>query len=289
MTPPPYLLVLATLLIGCTSSTKNDKETAADSTTIDSASVASPTPANDSMSVHLPDLKAKGLLTNTQTVRVANDPVFHQAKTYQAISLRSLLEKHTNLKHLDPAQTQIVFECEDGYSPSMPLSVVLGRDAWLAVRDNDAPKGEDWITAVKDGQTKVVAPFYVIYSNVGPKEYDYKWPYNLVKISLVQTAKEFAAIYPHDDDTMVKGFGLFQKNCGICHALNGIGGQMGPELNYPKSVTEYWRSPDDIKAFVKQPAAYRQGSKMPAVTYLSDNELDEVVRYLQYMVKHKKA
>lgn len=281
------LLVVSSilLLVGCDSTRQTTAQTNGDSTA--STVVVTPAPANDSLSMYLPDLKAKGLLTNTQPVRVADDPVFHKSKTFQAISLKSLLEAHTKLQTLDVAQTQIVFECEDGYNPSMPLAMVLGRQAYLAIRDEDAPKGEDWITAVKDGQIKTVAPFYVIYDNVTPNEHDYKWPYNLVRISLVQADEELAVIYPHDDDTMVQGFGLFQKNCNICHALNGVGGVMGPELNYPKNVTEYWRSTNDIKAFVRQPTAYRNACKMPAVPYLTDKELNEIIRYLTYMAGHK--
>lgn len=279
------LLSVISLLVGCNSSSQKTVQITGDSTAI--AVAATAVPVSDSLSVYLPDLKAKGMLTNAQTVRVADDPVFHGPKTFQAIPLRALLETHTKLKMLDANKLQIVFECEDGYNPSMPLSLVLGRKAYLAIRDADAPNGQDWITAVKDGQTKTVAPFYVIYDNVTPSEHDYKWPYNLVKISLVETDAALAAIYPHTDDTMVQGFGLFQKNCNICHALNGVGGVMGPELNYPKNVTEYWRSTDDIKAFVRQPTAYRNGCKMPAVTYLTDKELNEIIRYLTYIAGYK--
>jgi mono/diheme cytochrome c family protein len=252
--------------------------TAADSTTTQ-------TPALDSLTLDLPALQKAGALAKTQVIRVADDPVFHRAKTYDAIPLRALLETHTTLRTLDVAQTQLVFECEDGYNPSMPLAMVLGRDAYVALRDHDAPNGQNWVTAQKNGETKTVAPFYVVYTNVPAKQYDYKWPYNLVRMSLVATSKEFAAIYPKDDNTVVKGYGLFQKNCGTCHALNKVGGKMGPELNYPKSIIDYWRSTDDIKAFVKNPGSYRHASKMPAVTYLTDKELDEIIRYLQYMAK----
>jgi mono/diheme cytochrome c family protein len=218
---------------------------------------------------------------------VANDPVFHSAKSYKAIPLLDILEKYTKIKNLDITQTQIVFECEDGYNPSMDLSKVLSRKAFLAVADVDAPKGTDWTTIKKGTQEKIIAPFYVVYTNVTPEERDFKWPYNLVKISLVESAKEFAAVYPKDDDTMVKGYGLFQHNCMTCHALNKVGGKMGPELNYPKNITEYWRSTADIKAFIKNPASFRNDCKMPAINHLIDKELDEIVRYLGYMAKHK--
>lgn len=279
------VFTLSWLVLAC-NTTSTRQKTSADSAQADSANVVA-RPTNDSLTLDLASLKAAGKLTEAQTIRVADDPVFHQVKSYRAIPLRTLLEKYTAFSKLDPAQTQIVFECEDGYSPSMSLALLLKRTPYLAISDLDAPKGQAWVNPVKNGQVKKIAPFYVVYSNVKATERDYKWPYNLVRISLVQTAKEYAAIYPHDDDTMVKGFGLFQKNCGICHALNGVGGKMGPELNYPKSVIEYWRSTADIKAFVKAPTSYRNDCKMPAITYLTDSELEEIIRYLGYMSEHK--
>ncbi|TAE33555.1 MAG: cytochrome c [Cytophagales bacterium] len=279
-------LFLSLLVVACNTGT-NQQKTTADSTQTPAKTPVTTQPTTDSLTLDLARLQAAGQLTGAQTVRVPDDPVFHQAKSYRAVPLRTLLEQHTTFSKLDPAQTQIVFECEDGYNPSMSLDLLLKRTPYLAIADLDAPKGQAWVEAVKNGEVKKVAPFYVVYPDVKATEHDYKWPYNLARISLVQTAKEYAAIYPHDDDTMVKGFGLFQKNCGICHALNGVGGKMGPELNYPKSVTEYWRSTADIKAFVQAPASYRNECKMPAVTYLADKELDEIMRYLTYMALHK--
>lgn len=271
------VFIFLILIIGC--QTKKTERTA--------TAIATPAekPSNDSLSIYLPDLKAQ--FPKAEAITVSEDPVFHQSKSYQAISLKTILEKFTRMKHLDIKQTQIVFECEDGYNPSMSLEMALSRKSYLAISDNDAPKGQDWVNAVKEGREMKIAPFYVVYTDVKPSEHDFKWPYNLVKISLVETAKEFAAIYPKDDDTVVKGFGLFQKNCMTCHSLNKVGGKMGPELNYPKNVTEYWRGDDDIKAFVKNPSSFRNDCKMPAVTHLSDKELDQILQYLHYMVKHK--
>ncbi len=273
------------LFAACTQSQKTNSQQA-DSTVAeaDSSELAEPT---DSLSIDFLALQDGGQLTNTQTIKVANDPVFHSAKSYKAIPLIEILEKYTKIKTLDIKQTQIVFECEDGYNPSMDLEKVLSRKAFLAVADADAPKGTDWTTIKKGSQEKVIAPFYVVYTNVSPEERDFKWPYNLVKISLVESAKEFAAVYPKHDDTMVKGYGLFQHNCMTCHALNKVGGKMGPELNYPKNVTEYWRSDADIKAFIKNPASFRNECKMPAIDHLTDKEIDEVIRYLGYMAKNK--
>lgn len=272
------VLTLGFVLGSCGGSEKQaSHSTVADSTVVKVV--------KDSLSVYLPDVKAS--LPEAQTVEVKDDPVFFKAKSYKAIPLQTVLDQFLPAyKKLDLSQTQIVFECEDGYNPSMSLAKILSKKAYLAVSDIDAPAGEDWINPKKGNHEMKIAPFYVVYTDVPAKDVTYKWPYNLVKISLSAASKELAVLFPKEDDTQVKGFELFKVNCLTCHSLNKVGGKMGPELNYPKSITEYWQI-EHIKQFVKAPSSYRNDCKMPAVTHLSDRELDEIVRYLQYMAKHK--
>lgn len=280
------LFVLSLLMVwcfnACQTSQQSDSTTSADSLNKDSPSPTSP----DSMSVYLPDIKAQ--LNPLETVVVNDDPVFHTKKSYRAVPFQRLLDEFLPAyKNLDLAQTQVVFECEDGYNPSMALEKVLQKKSYLAVADTDAPQGQEWVNPTKEGREMKIAPFYVVYTDVPAADVSFKWPYNLVKISLASASQELAVLFPKEDDTVVKGFELFKINCLTCHALNKVGGKMGPELNYPKSVTEYWKNTDDIKAFVKAPSSFRHDCKMPAVTHLTDKELGEIVRYLQYMAKHK--
>jgi mono/diheme cytochrome c family protein len=270
------------VLVSCTNSQTSDKQSQASySTVLDTVSI----PKKDSLSVYLPDIKAS--LPEGQTVEVKEDPVFFKAKSYKAIPLQTVLDQFLPAyKSLNLKETQIVFECEDGYNPSMSLEKVLSRKAFLAISDVEAPKGQEWINPKKGDHEMKIAPFYVVYTDVPAKDVTFKWPYNLVKISLSAASKELAVLFPKDDDTQVKGFELFKVNCLTCHSLNKVGGKMGPELNYPKSVTEYWQV-DQIKQFVKAPASFRNECKMPAVTHLTDKELDEIVNYLKYMAKHK--
>lgn len=278
------VLGLGIVLISCTNSQTSDNQSeTAGSTVADTAAVTAS--KKDSLSVYLPDIKAT--LPEAQTVEVKDDPVFFKTKSYKAISLLTVLDKFLPAyKSLDIKQTQIVFECEDGYNPSMSLEKILSKKAYLAISDVDAPKGQDWINPKKGNHEMKIAPFYIVYTDVPAKEVTFKWPYNLVKISLSAASKELAVLFPKDDDTQVKGFELFKVNCLTCHSLNKVGGKMGPELNYPKSVTEYWQI-DQIKQFVKAPTSFRNECKMPAIMHLTDKELDEIVNYLKYMSKHK--
>ena len=60
---------------------------------------------------------------------------------------------------------------------------------------------------------------------------------------------------------------------------------MGPELNVPKNVLEYW-SEAQVKAYVKNPSTFRYGN-MPPQPQLNDVDLDHLIAYLRAMQKAK--
>jgi cytochrome c2 len=241
-------------------------------------------PLNDSLSIDLLALKTQGLLNNTKVIEVKNDPVYHKTKRFNTLPLIEILEKYSTMKKLTPSDIKVVFECEDGYKPEMSLEKLLTAKAFLAVSDVDAPKGREWEQIFKDGHEMKAEPFYVVYEGVSPEDTDYKWPYNLVKIHFAPLHENDAALMPKDKSALA-GYELFKNRCQTCHAINKIGGKMGPELNYPKSVTEYWKT-EDLKAFIQIPANYRNDVKMPTLGIKPD-EANEIVKYLAYMSEHK--
>ncbi len=242
------------------------------------------TPASQTIDIDLVDLKAKGFMKNTQVVKVDEDPVYHKTKEFNALPLKAFFEKFSSIKNINIAETKVVFECEDGYKPEMPLEKLLSAKAFLAVSDVDAPEGREWEQIFKDEHEMKAEPFYVVYEGVSPKDNDYKWPYNLVKIHFAPLHENDAALKPNDKNVMA-GYELFKNRCQTCHAINKIGGKMGPELNFPKSVTEYWKT-DDLEAFIQNPASYRNDVKMPNLD-IKASEATEIVRYLTYMSTKK--
>jgi cytochrome c2 len=275
-----FLLLLSILTLGCQQKTKQQEVSTSQT------SVSALANASDSLTIDLVILQKEGKLTKTNVVIVEDDPVYHSKKRYNAIPFPELLYTYSKIKQLQTDKYQIVFECEDGYRPMMPLKKFLSSESFLAVSDLDAPKGESWSKIIKDGREMKAAPFYLIYQGVSPKDTDYKWPYNLIKIHLVPTIENVLLIYPKDNKTAQIGFELFNKNCISCHAINKIGGSMGPELNYPKSVTEYWDQ-QQLKNFIQDPASFRNGVKMPTLPNLSEKEIETIVYYLNYMANHK--
>lgn len=232
----------------------------------------------DSVSVDLEAWKAAGL-PKTEKVTVRKDPVFHMRKRFEAVPVEDVLERIPLYASTKPDELEVVFECEDGYHPTMPLPLLLKSKAWLGVRDLDAPAGQEWTTLQKGAETKKIAPFYLFYTNVSGDDPAYKWPYNLVRIRLVKNAERREALLP--DSTAAKGYALFKLHCQTCHSVNGLGGTLGPELNRPRSVTEYWKE-DELKAFIANPASFRDRVKMPQLA-LEKEEIEEIVGYLRYM------
>ena len=102
--------------------------------------------------------------------------------------------------------------------------------------------------------------------------------YDIVDFLLAETGKSFLV----DDDAVKRGKHLVVKDedqqCLYCHAYNGEGQKLAPDL------TGYG-SDDWLKEFIKDPGSikfYGKQNKMPAFKdKLSDQQIDNVVAFLQ--------
>ena len=81
--------------------------------------------AQTEIKLDLLDLQKKNRLGKDTIVTVANDPVYHKQKKYNAVSASLLIKNEIDLTKIDPKNTKIVFECIDGYKPEMPLELFL--------------------------------------------------------------------------------------------------------------------------------------------------------------------
>ena len=106
----------------------------------------------------------------------------------------------------------------------------------------------------------------------------------MVAIELVPSSDVLADLTP---DGSKPGYGLFVKHCLKCHTMNGIGGTLGPELNSPCSVTEYW-NPRLLNRFIANASSIRAGTRMPDFDSLPEKDIHAILEYLQSMAGHKK-
>lgn len=133
------------------------------------------------------------------------------------------------------------------------------------------------------------APFYLVWTGGEQSDpHDLPWPYQLATIEIAP----FQSAFPHTVPTGLDaqdpgwaGYSLFQEACASCHAINGEGGTIGPDLNVPRSIVEY-RPLAQIRAYVRNPEAFRYTS-MPAHPGLSEADLDALVAYFSAMRERK--
>ncbi len=233
------------------------------------------------LEINLEHAQEEGVLVNAELITVAYDPVFKRAKKYEAIPLKPYLEKIVTAQNIDKASTEIIFLCKDGYNPSMSLAKVMENEPYLAIKDIEAVEGKNWADTLKGKWS----PFYLVWTNHSEGAKGFSWPYGLKYLQFKASDAAYKAAFPNDK-TQIAGFELYKEKCMKCHSVNKVGGVMGPEFNIPKNITEYWQT-KDIKAFVKNPYAYRYNSKMPPVANLQNQELDLIIDYLTYMKAYK--
>lgn len=189
----------------------------------------------------------------------------------------------------------VLFTCRDGYQPTIPVARILNKQGFIAI---DRP-GDVGFTILKyeEGTTRRVplGPFYVIWENLEDahtqSEGDYGWPYQVEAVALVSFRSRFGDMTPPKgaSATTLAGFQGFVVHCSKCHKINGHGGEIGPELNYPANPTEYMTDAW-LRKWIDDPTSMRLAPRMPPLNPdLPDRArmIDEIVAYLAVMAEHK--
>ena len=212
-----------------------------------------------------------------QEVKVIADPVFKADKIYRAIPLSEIWTEILP-KLGDTTGMQVDLVCADGYAPTMPLSKMLSGTGFLAFRDQEMTGKQPW----SDSLLAKFEPFYLVWPEVNGDTHHWSWPYGLTLLRFKSFEEAFAGIFPVDAPAVQPGFQLFKETFLKCHSINKIGGNMGPELNFPKNITAYWQK-EDIWSFIRHPQSFRYNSKMPGVPTLEREQFEAIYAYLQYI------
>lgn len=221
------------------------------------------------------------------------EPYERAEVTFEALPLESVLEEAYGPSWR--TREAILFKCRDGYEPTIPVRRILDHRAFLAI----ARAGDVGFTILKDeeGTTKRIelSPFYVVWENMDNarvrNEGDYGWPYQVVQIDLVSFRSRFGEMAPPPKAAadVLAGFDAFVAHCSKCHTINGQGGAIGPELNYPANPTEYM-NPEWLRKWIDDPRSMRRAPRMPPLNPgLPDRAqiIDEIVAYLDAMASRK--
>jgi mono/diheme cytochrome c family protein len=193
----------------------------------------------------------------------------------------------------------VMVRCADGFQPLLAVTDLRERDATTPGALAFQRKGEDGLWEEdEDGDEVDFGPFRLFWpGSRGPKSAQVlATPYKVVGFDLVEFADRFPRLAPPEDagEAAARGFVRFRQNCIQCHTVNGDGSatSLGPELNYPSSVTEYWK-PDWLRRFLLDPRSIRYKSKMPGLARLPKTSrlapaareavADDLIAYLEAM------
>lgn len=223
-----------------------------------------------------------------QTVAI-EDPYYKTRKSFRACPLRQVLALGFGEGALVKPDGEFFLRARDGYVKTVRAKLIGEDGAFLAFADAEHAQGTDPGWQPIDRRQVDPGPYYLVWSK--PEQRDahrYPWPYQLVAIEISSFAREYPHAIPSTakpDSPPWRGFAIFRDECVSCHAINGEGGKIGPDLNVPRSIVEY-RPVQQIKAYIRDPASFRYTS-MPAHPHLTATDLDGLIAYFDVMKKLK--
>lgn len=227
-------------------------------------------------------------LPNPVTIKISHDPVYKSAKEYEAYPLAEILKKMAIPASLKTDEQVLVFTAKDGYNVAMAYQDAMAEQGFIAFKDHAATANKNWLDFKFGKQTMTPAPYYLVWPKQGLDEWRYPWPFQLTSVSLQSAKTYYGAASPTKTDAAIRsGFNLFSRYCIRCHSINLAGGEVGPELNIPKNITEYFKE-QELAGFILNAPAYRAKTKMPSFTgTLNAREAADIVRYLKQMKQEK--
>lgn len=227
-----------------------------------------------------------------QTMRVF-DPYEEREIPFRAFRLTAVLDAVYS-----PGwrrEEEVLFTCRDGYQPTLPVQRLREHAAWLAYARED--QADFAIEKFEAGERRRIdlSPFYLVWENIEDVdvryEGDYGWPYQLVGIDLIRVSARFPRMIPPDDASQEAraGFIAFRIYCSRCHAINGEGGSVGPELNVAANPVEY-RDREWLRRWIEDPSSILATARMPPLNpALPDRQrtVSQLIAYLEAMSRHK--
>ena len=272
---PRFLITLlgamATLIINCSSVFSEEPPTTT------SGTVNLLDPAIQSSLQQLPK----------KEVVVENDPVYGGNQRYEGYEIKAFLSWLTKQTGVSPTDALISFVATDGYVSQLPVRDIPDRLGILAFREFGGSAEKPFRDSLTARVPFNPGPYYLVWKGVFSEKNHppTPWSVNLVKLSPNEIPAEH--IPPIQSPTINRGMDLWRTYCSKCHGINKIGGTMGPELNVPKNITEYWDR-THLRTLIENPAALRWGSKMPGFGWLPVADRGAILEYMEAM-KGKKV
>jgi mono/diheme cytochrome c family protein len=238
--------------------------------------------AENRPSITLPSTTQQSF-ANTEKITIKKDPVYQTEKHYQAFSLMPILKKLSMGYKKTVNDSLIIFTAKDGYKVTMSYSDALKEKGYIAFRDL-AANNDSWLKFKFGNEYITPAPFYLVWPKPDLDKWRYPFPFQLTTISLQSIESYYSGAAPQSKNNQIKeGFTLFSRYCIGCHSVNHVGGNLGPELNYPKNITDYYNS-EKLTDFILDASSVNKNTKMPVFNkILNHHQALSIQTYLRSM------
>ena len=232
-------------------------------------------------SIDIEEMKTKKSLINVF------DPISKAETKYQGIAFKDLLENAYGPGWRNAGE-ELVFTTEDGYQPSIPLSLFSSNTSFLAFSKDD---GE--FSMESEGKKIQLAPYYLIWENIknlGIRDKSASiWPYQITGIDLVYFKEKFGRMAPSENVSIAakEGFLVFREKCLSCHKMNGEGAESGIDLNQPVPKILIYNKKWFIK-WILEPKSIRPNTTMPGLISTdvkATKNISSLIHYLEAMSK----
>ncbi len=189
---------------------------------------------------------------------------------------------------------ELLFTCTNGYEQSIPVNRFLQYSSYLIYsREGGA---FELVNKARENKHLKLAPYYLTWDNARDPELRvagdaFNWPFQVNAVDLIRFKDRFSQMAPaaNAPREAIAGFAHFHNFCMGCHSMNGDGGHVASDLNFPVNVTEHH---DDalLRKWILDPQSARKGVAMPALFgELKDRPkaADDLIAYLKTMRANK--
>ncbi|CAM2968517.1 putative signal peptide protein [Legionella steigerwaltii] len=193
-------------------------------------------------------------------------------------------------------QDIIEFIAKDNFHVYVPSIKVMncGKNASIAMLAIE-PKSKWPIIDNHTGHT--AGPYEVIWLHPErsyiSNEY-WAWSVIAIKISPTLDYQHVLAPPKTTSPSIINGYKIYISHCEGCHMMNRIGkSDIGPDLNCPKNPLDYYPNIVQLKQFIRDPKSVRSfpQARMSGSDkqFLSDNDLDDLIKFFAYMNTKKQC
>jgi cytochrome c2 len=242
--------------------------------------------ASGSINLLDPSIQSELKELSTKEITIKNDPTYGGDQRYEGYEIKSFVAWLSRKTGLSLDDALVSFVATDGYVSQLPVRDIPERVGVLAFRESSGSPSKPFRDSLTARIPYNPGPFYLVWDGVFNEKQSLPTPWGVTVVKLSSNDIPAEHIPPSSSPAITKGLELWRGYCSKCHAINKVGGTMGPELNVPKNITEYWDR-IHLEQLIENPASLRWGSKMPAFKWLSASDRNAIIAYLEAMKEKK--